>query len=93
MNGQRIHSRRTGPVLSAALCVCCLFGADPASGQYAPREYYGARFEPVDKVLHGAGQTSGDPQANQAFDNYGLLLGPDKYPGVFMAYTSVTSSM
>ena len=79
-------------VLSAALSAVLCLGTSAARGQYEPRAYYGARFEPVGKILHGAGQTSSDPQANQAFDNYGLLLGPNRYPLVFMAYTSATSS-
>lgn len=79
-------------VLRTVLLLGCLFYNGQVCGQYVPRAYYGARFEPVDTVLHGAGQISSDPQANLAFDNYGSLLGPDRYPLIFMDYTSVTSS-
>ncbi|MHC4675505.1 MAG: glycosyl hydrolase [Planctomycetota bacterium] len=70
----------------------CLLGTGAVWGQYTPRAYYGAKFEPVGKVLHSAGQPYSDPMGNLAFENYGNLLGPDRYPIIFMAYTSVTSS-
>lgn len=59
-----------------------------------PRAYYGARFEPSNTVIHGAGQTytAGSPQ-NDAFEIYGGLLGTNHYPMTFMAYCSVDTSV
>jgi len=76
----------------ATLFVVCLSVSSVLRGQYVPRTYYGAKFEPVHKVLHSAGQPYSDPMGNLAFENYGNLLGPKRYPIIFMAYTSVTSS-
>jgi hypothetical protein len=75
------------PIFLAALA-----GSGQAQVSVVPRVYYGAKFEPIDKVWHGAGQPYSDPMGNLAFENYGLVLGPDRYPLIFMAYNGLTSS-
>ncbi|HSW45566.1 MAG TPA: glycosyl hydrolase [Phycisphaerae bacterium] len=82
-------------LLAAGLTACMatiLADRCVAQGPFVPRVYYGARFEPVSGVWHGAGQTYSDPMGNLAFENYGLVLGPDRYPLIFMAYNGLTSS-
>ncbi len=78
-------------VLGALLAAACWAGA--ASGQYAPRNYYGAPLEPVDKIFHGAGQTYRSEPLNHAFENYGAMMGDTMYPVVFMDYNSINSSL
>lgn len=72
-----------------ALLICSL----AANADYAPRNYYGAPLEPVDKVFHGAGQTYHTEPLNHAFENYGEMMGDTMYPVVFMDYNSINSSL
>ena len=53
---------------------------------FEPREYYGARLEPRDKVLHGAGQDPG------AFAEYVREVGPEYIPAYMMTYFPVPRS-
>lgn len=47
---------------------------------FAPRAYYGAAHEPIDTVLHGAGQ------CEDAFAQYCTTMGEQRLPLIFMAY-------
>ncbi|MBC8032936.1 MAG: glycoside hydrolase family 88 protein [Chitinophagaceae bacterium] len=51
--------------------------------KYQPRVYYGARFEPVGKVLSGAGQSP------DAFKNYVDALDASTRPAMVMLYASL----
>jgi len=53
------------------------------SGLIQPRQYYGARFEPVNQVLHGAGQST------QAFQEYCKVLDNKTQPLLYMSYTGL----
>jgi hypothetical protein len=57
-----------------------------------PRNYYGAMFEPVDTVIHGAGQTyfRGGPLV-QAFDRYADVTGANAYPITYADYNNWTN--
>lgn len=76
----------------------CISDAGPgvsrstAPSSVVARGDYGARFEPKDGVLHGAGQTyrEGTPQ-NTAFERYADTLGDSRFPLVFMDYLGVGS--
>jgi hypothetical protein len=66
-------------------CVGLPASADEDPG-YVPREYFGALLEPKDTVLHGAGQD------DKGFSDYAELMGPQRWPVLYMTYTSVTRS-
>ncbi len=51
-----------------------------ASDGYAPRVEFGARLEPGNRIIHGAGQ---DPQG---FADYRRILAKDNQPLVYMTY-------
>ena len=52
---------------------------------YAPRANFGARLEPLDGVIHGAGQ---DPAG---YLEYSALFEPEHRPMMFMTYITVTA--
>ncbi len=54
-----------------------------AQAEILPREYFGARLEPLDKVIHGAGQTK------EAFANYCQALSKNTQPEIYMCYTNL----
>ena len=67
-------------------------GAPGASwGETPTRHYYGAKFEPVDGILHGAGQTyhrdTPNGPVSQGYHNYADVTGADHYPILYMDYT------
>ena len=68
-----------------------LMAASAANGEPPPRKYYGAKFEPVDGILHGAGQTyhrdTPDGPVSQGFHNYADVVGDDRFPLLYMDYT------
>ena len=70
-------------------------GLSCANAQTPARKYYGAKFEPVDGILHGAGQTYYRDTPNgpitQSFNNYTGVTGPDLFPLLYMDYTSWNS--
>lgn len=61
--------------------------AGTAAAEYLPREYYGAKYEPVNQIIHGAGQDSSvSPAWEQAFDRYTEFVGANRRPLTFMDY-------
>lgn len=56
---------------------------EPSDKNYLDRTYMKARLEPVDKVLHGAGQST------IAFCNYSNALGMDALPQIYMMYVAL----
>lgn len=63
-----------------------------AVAPFQSRYNYGARYEPNDMILHGAGQTYWDTNLNGAFERYAQCLGDNKFPVLFMDYCNVTAS-
>lgn len=57
------------------------------SGQYEPRLYFNAKFEPVDKVIHGAGQSD-----EFAFASYTEIMTPARHPKYCMEYIGAKDS-
>ena len=53
---------------------------------YQARNYYGGKLEPVDKVMHVAGQSPSD------FNDYWNVMDSGEYPACYMAYCGLTSS-
>ena len=69
--------------LWGSLWLLCLLGTGWLPAQdIAPRLYFGAKFEPVDQVLNGAGQSD-----ELAFAGYLSIMGPDRHPVFYMEYT------
>ncbi|MGB3466556.1 MAG: DNRLRE domain-containing protein, partial [Cyclobacteriaceae bacterium] len=66
------------------LIITCLLLVLSLNAQYAIRNNYGAKFEKVGKILHGAGQSR-----EIEFSSYANYLGNDKYPNISMYYTRV----
>ena len=72
-----------------------------AQSDYVERNYYGAKFEPVDGILHGAGQTYfRDRQSSicqigdclsEAAERYTDVLGSTRSPLLFMDYNNSTT--
>ena len=58
-----------------------------AEAQYQTRLNFNAKFEPTSKILHGAGQSN-----EIEFSSYADYLGNDKYPAIFMFYTTANRS-
>ncbi len=92
----RITSNTTGCLkfVSVAILSMAVIGpvAQTASADIAtivPRNYYGAKFEPIDKVIHGGGQTYylGGPLMN-AFTNYANVTGPNAHPITYADYNN-----
>ena len=52
-----------------------------ASETYAARHFFGAKFEPENTVLHGAGQSE-----DYEFPQYLEVNGPDRHPLMYMLY-------
>ena len=72
-----------------------------AQSDYVARNYYGAKFEPVTGILHGAGQTyfrdrqssicqSGDC-LSEAAERYTVVLSTTRAPLLFMDYNNSTT--
>ena len=57
-----------------------------AGPAFRARSFFGAKLEPENTVLHGAGQ---DPDG---FSDYAKALGPSRLPVVYMTYVSVAGS-
>ncbi|NMM47567.1 CBM96 family carbohydrate-binding protein [Marinigracilibium pacificum] len=51
--------------------------------QYQARLNFNAKFEPTNKILHGAGQSN-----EIEFSSYADFLGNNRYPTIFMFYTT-----
>lgn len=72
----------------AIIQVCALVArGEPTRSRpadFTPREYYGARLEPVSNVLHGAGQVNW-----RDADDYRRALGVD--PCIFVPNRSTTA--
>ncbi len=58
-----------------------------AEADYAPRAFFGARLEPSDSVVHGAGQSAA------AFAKYAETMPPETQPVVYMAYVGFKAQM
>jgi len=69
-------------VMAVAGCVALAEGGDEP---FAPRQYYGAKLEPVSGVLHGAGQSRVDD-----VQQYEQAIAPYK-PVIFMDYFNLKS--
>ena len=54
-----------------------------SAAAYQPRNNYGARLEPIGKVLHGAGQDL------DGFSGYTNVMDANEHPTVFMAYYNI----
>ena len=86
-------------IITTIVALSFLFLCFNATGQStAPtRHYYGAKFEPVDGILHGAGQTYHRDTPNgpisQSFLNYKNVLGSGAFPILYMDYTSWNASL
>ena len=91
MKRKKMNMKKFGLLMVALPVMGVLSGTLAAGREYAPRANYGAKFEPQDTILHGAGQTYSTEPLNHAFETYGTLLGDDRYPVVFMDYNSITS--
>ncbi|MFK7922411.1 MAG: hypothetical protein AB8H47_10670 [Bacteroidia bacterium] len=50
------------------------------------RNHYGAKYEPIQGVLHGAGQDI------DGFNDYTQVLGTERYPIFYMTYVGITDS-
>ena len=50
---------------------------------YQTRNYYGGKLEPVDKVMHVAGQSPSD------FNDYWNVMDSGEYPACYMAYCNL----
>ena len=82
-NQSRIHT-----LLLLPMVVCFLHsGTLPTRAEAPARKYYGAKFEPKDGILHGAGQTyyRGGTQYD-SFSRYADVLGKDSFPLLYMDY-------
>ena len=67
-----------------SLLVCCFIAPVVAAQSYQPRANYGQRLEPMDKILHGAGQ---DPNA---FRHYWDVMDEEEKPLVYMHYENLS---
>ena len=82
------------PQLSVAIMAAGMIAvvASPLCAQAVERHYYGAKFEPREGVLHGAGQTyyrePADGPLSQGFNNYAQVVGPQRFPLLYMDYTN-----
>ena len=95
---------KTSSLAISVLCgfLLCVFGQIAlAQSDYTPRNYYGAKFEPVDGILHGAGQTyyrdaftgvcSFADCLSEAAERYTDVLGTSQAPLLFMDYNNSTT--
>ncbi len=57
-----------------------------ASDHFEPRQNFGARLEPKDTVLHGAGQSPGHGYSDKGFLGYCEAMGPGLQPALYMTY-------
>lgn len=57
------------------------------SAQFVPRKYYRAKFEPVNQIIHGAGQSD-----EFAFANYIEAVGTERHPALYMEYLRVQNN-
>jgi hypothetical protein len=72
-----------------SLPAAALLLAGTATADYLPREYYGAKYEPVDQIIHGAGQdASQSPIWEEAFDRYTEFVGANRRPVTFQDYST-----
>lgn len=63
-----------------AIVVCW---SQQTAAQYQARLNFNAKFEPANKILHGAGQSN-----EIEFSSYADYLGDNRYPTIFMFYTT-----
>jgi Carbohydrate binding domain/Glycosyl hydrolase family 26 len=66
-----------------------------ASAQYVPRENYGARLEPVGRILHGAGQDGkqDDNDQDQKLNGYlSSAMANTRRPAIYMVYLSTADA-
>jgi len=62
-----------------------LLPASSSLASYQARNYYGAKFESVDTVMHTAGQSIGD------FNDYWNVMDVSEKPAVYMAYCNLVT--
>lgn len=79
--------RATNTLLNSLFSALCL--ALPATGDaadnYAPRVEFGARFEPGNRIIHGAGQDS------KGFSDYAKNFDGNHQPAIYMTYIGLTN--
>ena len=80
---------RVPKVLWIALAICSFafqgFGQTKA---FKPRYFYGEKFEPKDKVIHGLGQGLGQTRVNHAKD-YKSMFASSKQPLIYNTYKGI----
>ncbi len=72
---------------SSILLFATLFIINVCTAQFVPRKFYGAKFEPVNKIIHGAGQSD-----EFAFANYIEAVGTERHPMLYMEYLRVQNN-
>ena len=92
---------RARVIVAAVLMMFATTAPAFAQSEYLPRNNYGRKFEPVDGILHGAGQTyyqDGFSRScgfgsclSEGAERYVDVLGTDRAPLLFMDYNNSTS--
>jgi hypothetical protein len=73
---------------STLLCtILLILAVNTCTAQFAPRKYYGAKFEPEAQIIHGAGQSD-----EFAFANYIEAVGTARHPMLYMEYLRVQNN-
>jgi hypothetical protein len=75
-----IRTKKNGLVLLLLTCLVMIACTERTGMDYQERVYYGAKSEPVSRVIHGAGQSDG------AFDKYISALDSTTLPLIYMIY-------
>lgn len=76
----------TSLTLSIA-CLPCLPTIGVAAESYVPRVDFGARLEPGNRIIHGAGQDA------NGFRDYAKCFDDDHQPLIYMTYVGLTSTV
>jgi hypothetical protein len=77
------HALKTRPTKGVVFFLFLMLLFCDSAAAYQPRNNYGARLEPIGKVLHGAGQDL------DGFSNYTNVMDANEHPTVFMAYYNI----
>ena len=80
---------RVPKIIRIAFAICWL--ASPVFSQtktFKPRYFYGEKFEPKDKVIHGLGQGLGTSRVNAAKD-YKAMFTSTKQPLIYNTYKGI----
>ena len=82
---KREESMKPNLSVSVLSVLCVLFSFTGSVCAYTARNYYGAKFEPFDTVMHTGGLDPGD------FNDYWHVMDPGEYPAGYMAYCNLTN--